>query len=67
MEEDLERIRRVNLPEKYPEPPKSEPVERFGAKDMLAMIIAAFSILLPYVAVFVAVLGLAVWAITVIF
>ena len=75
VEEDLERIRRANLPDKYPESDhphekkrkKREPVnteDRIGFKDILAMIIAVLSIVLPYAAVFVAALGLFVWGMT---
>jgi len=83
VEEDLARIRHANLPEKYPDParppakrskrserperPEAEPQERIGAKDVLAMIIAVFSILAPYVAAFIAIMGLIVWGFTVIF
>ena len=74
VEEDLARIRRANLPQKYPDPAvpqakrsKAEQEERFGAKDVLAMTIAVFSILLPYVAVFIAIMGLVVWGVTVLF
>ena len=41
--------------------------ERIGIKDILAMIIAALSIVLPYLAAFVAILGLFVWMFTMIF
>jgi len=77
VEEDLARIRRASLPQKYPDPaaqqekrskrPKDEPEERIGAKDVLAMIIAVFSILAPYVAAFIVILGLFVWGFTVLF
>jgi len=67
VEEDLERIRHANLPQKYPKPKKAESEEHFGAKDVLAMIIAVFSIALPYVLVFVAIMGLVMWGITAIF
>ena len=68
VEEDLARIRHANLPQKYPDPglPRRErreagPQERIGAKDVLAMIIAVFSILLPYAVAFIAVMALVVW------
>jgi len=64
VEQDLARIREANLPqEKLPEPKNTASDERFGATDILAMIIAVFSLLLPYLAVFVGVIGLVVWLI----
>jgi len=73
VEEDLARIRHANLPEKYPDPPpqhkrlarhETNPDERIGAKSIFAMIIAAFSIILPYAAALIAILGLVVLLIT---
>lgn len=64
VEEDLERIRQANLPEKYAAEQeqkvqeKASKEERVGAKDVFAMIIAVFSIILPYVLGFVAIMGL---------
>ncbi|MDR1263011.1 MAG: hypothetical protein LBK46_05935 [Oscillospiraceae bacterium] len=80
VEEDLARIRYANLPDKYPDPGKaksrgvlrffrkkgevSSSKERLDAKDSLAMIIAIFSLLLPYVAAFMGIMGLFVFMIT---
>jgi hypothetical protein len=76
VEEDLARIRHANLPDKYPDPhagkgsrPRrkkasdSQAIERFGAKDTLAMIIAVFSLALPYAVAFIGVMGLIVFLI----
>ncbi|MDR2657860.1 MAG: hypothetical protein LBB86_08560 [Oscillospiraceae bacterium] len=79
VEEDLARIRHANLPDKYPDPGKakskgglrffrrrgavSPSKERPEAKDSLAMIIAIFSLLLPYVAAFMGIMGLFVFMI----
>jgi hypothetical protein len=73
VEEDLARIRHANLPDKYPEVPprrckrlKREELnheERIGAKDVFAMIIAVCSLILPYAAAFIGVMGLIVWVI----
>ena len=59
VEEDLERIRKANLPAAAEDSGEAgkEP-ERIGAKDILAMIIAIFSIVLPYVLIFIAVMAL---------
>jgi len=70
VEEDLARIRHANLPDKYPEPPprgklrkreKPDPEERIGAKDVFAMVIAVGSLILPYAAAFIGIMGLVVW------
>jgi len=75
VEEELERIRKANLPDKQnigedividetgeaaPQPEsvdRSESVEQedinLTAKDVFAMIIAAFSIILPYALIFI--------------
>lgn len=63
VEEDLARIQHANLPDRYPPPldkkkKKSLPAntgaeESIGGKDILAMIIAVFSIIIPYVLVIV--------------
>ena len=65
VEEDLARIRHANMPDKYPLPIEkkalpngTEEDERFGFKDILAMIIAAFSIIIPYVLIFVGVMAI---------
>lgn len=59
VEEDLERIRKANLPEEMIEAEKltEPPAERIGGKDILAMIIAAFSVIVPYVLIFMAVMA----------
>jgi len=67
VEEDLERIRKANLPSPpgeaktggtSPNRPEKRGEDRIGVKDILAMIIAIFSIILPYVLVFVGIIGL---------
>jgi len=65
VEEDLERIRKANLPPdvlEAEEKKEREAVEalqsddvRITAKDVLAMIIAAFSIIIPYALLFIGV------------
>lgn len=63
VDEDLERIRKANLPEEKlaaEKPPEPAP-ERIGGKDILAMIIAAFSVIIPYVLIFLAVVGGIAW------
>lgn len=71
LEEDLARIRRANLsPEKLREEEAAEQKmkaavqenrERLSAKDVFAMIIAVFSLILPYVLGLLAVWALVVW------
>ncbi|MDR1598630.1 MAG: hypothetical protein LBS11_01945 [Oscillospiraceae bacterium] len=76
VEEDLARIRHANIPDKYPDPGErrkrglprlrrksggASSAERFSAKDTLAMIIAVFSLVMPYVAAFFGVMGLLVF------
>lgn len=68
VEEDLQRIREANIPHVAKE--AEERARRFeiaraengriGPKDVFAMIIAIFSIIIPYALVFVAVMGLLV-------
>ena len=67
VEEDLERIRKANLPDKAPAPPRPGSDDAFGAKDILAMIIAVFSIVLPYALVFIGIMGLIVFLISRVF
>jgi len=68
VEEDLARIRKANLPpEKRPDRENIAPDEKFGAKDILAMIIAVFSIVLPYAALFIGLMGLFVLLISRVF
>lgn len=65
LEEDLERIRSANLlPEKIIEESRikkikekkaQENIENIGLGDIFAMVIAAFSVLIPYFLIFVAV------------
>ena len=67
VEQDLERIRRANLSPEALEAEerqtrRADEIERankehFGFKDVLAMIIAVLSLLLPYVLIFCAVIG----------
>lgn len=74
VEEDLERIRKANLsPEKLQEEERREQAmqavsgenrEHLGAKDIFAMIIAVFSLILPYVLGLLAVWALVVWLFT---
>ena len=74
VEEELERIKKANLP---PEKPEAEEVEeteelevtetiqtdevKITAKDVLAMIIAAFSIIIPYALIFLGLTALIVY------
>lgn len=64
VEQDLERIRKANLTDEQraheeaqaqEEQRRLASIEKIGKKDILAMIIAAFSVILPYVLVFVSV------------
>ena len=71
VEQDLLRIRQANLPHAREEDienavsSKKEPArDRIGAKDILAMVIAVFSIILPYVLFFIGVLGAVVFALS---
>lgn len=63
VDEDLERIRRANLPpDKMAEEEAAEKrgrknAEAFTAKDIFSATLAAFSVVLPYVAVFVGLLA----------
>lgn len=71
VEEDLERIRKANRsPEQAAREDAQERAlkkrlkeEPFGAKDIFAMIIAIFSLILPYLLAFVGILGSIVFAI----
>ena len=65
VEEDLERIRKANLPSDVPVSITIEPAtaeEKIGFKDVLAMIIAVFSLTLPYVLIFIGVMAVVVYA-----
>ncbi|MCL1796579.1 MAG: hypothetical protein FWG37_06795 [Clostridia bacterium] len=65
VEEDLARIREANLPPEKRRAHKTAAMDdKVGAKDILAMIIAVFSIVLPYAALFIGVMGLFVWLIS---
>lgn len=72
VEEDLARIRHANMPEKYPDPAeakrrkkeKTAQEERVGVKDILAMIIAVFSIVMPYVILFIALIAAMLFALS---
>ncbi|MEG1557262.1 MAG: hypothetical protein RR368_02385, partial [Oscillospiraceae bacterium] len=64
VEEDLERIRKANLtPEKAEAERLAEEQQRkrieengkIGAKDFIALVFAAYSVVLPYVLVFIGV------------
>lgn len=60
VEEDLEKIRLANLPnDNLNEKPKEiEPEKiRLEKNDLLAMILAVFSLILPYFAAFVAIMA----------
>lgn len=71
LEEDLTRIRKANLsPEKLREEEDAEQKaegafqearSHLGAKDVFAMVIAVFSLILPYVLGLLAVWALVVW------
>ncbi|MDD2493853.1 MAG: hypothetical protein PHE29_01535 [Tissierellia bacterium] len=67
VEEDLEKIRRANLPpEKLEEEDKikkeqEESMLQLEKNDVLAMILAVFSLILPYIIAFMAVIGLVVF------
>ena len=63
VEEDLERIRLANLPpEKQKEEEKKQQIAHENATrlekgDLLAMIIAFFSVVLPYILIFIGVMA----------
>nr|WP_300091106.1 hypothetical protein [Sedimentibacter sp.] len=60
VEEDLEKIRLANLPNKNlnEKPKEIEPEKiRLEKNDLLAMILAVFSLILPYFAAFVAIMA----------
>ena len=69
VEEDLERIRRANIPtEKYGEEQrikkqKSASVEKLHLEknDLLAMVLAVFSLVLPLILIFIAIMGIFVF------
>jgi hypothetical protein len=66
VEEDLERIRRANA-KPGDELSGKEPIEikeKFEAKDILAMIIAIFSIIGPYLLIFILVIAALVFFMT---
>jgi hypothetical protein len=69
VEEDLEKIRKANLPpekleeERRREQKGKENLTKLEKGDIPAMIIAAFSVLLPYVLIFAGILVLAFLAI----
>ena len=70
VDEDLEKIRKANLsPEKLEEERKldqkaKENVTRLEKGDIPAMIIAAFSVILPYVLIFIGIIAVIVLAIS---
>lgn len=60
VEEDLEKIRRANLPDEFvnSEKPKNENAKlKLEKNDLLAMILAVFSLILPYVLAFIGIMG----------
>ncbi|MEL7647778.1 MAG: hypothetical protein AAGU76_06775 [Sedimentibacter sp.] len=60
VEEDLDKIRKANLPDGYV---NNEELKRENARlqleknDLLAMILAVFSLILPYVLAFICIMG----------
>lgn len=74
VEEDLARIRKANLTpaqlkreeeeQQKAEAKYKENTAGIGAKDIFAMIIAVFSLILPYVLALLAVWALVVWLFT---
>lgn len=69
VEEDLERIRQANLP---PEKQEADHLKRINdgehqeklnleKNDLLAMILAVFSLIIPYILIFVAAMGFIVF------
>ncbi len=73
VEEDLERIRKANLPpEKQEEEEKKQQLAKENATrlekgDLLAMILAFFSVVLPYVLIFIGVMAVLVLLMALIF
>lgn len=73
VEEDLERIRKANLPaEKQAEEEKQQQAARENASrlekgDLLAMMIAFFSVVLPYILIFIGVIAVLVLLMALIF
>ena len=73
VEEDLDRIRKANLPaEKQAEEEKQQQAARENASrlekgDLLAMIIAFFSVILPYILIFIGVMAALVLLMALIF
>lgn len=67
VEEDLEKIRRANLPpEKLAEEDRikkerEESMLQLEKNDLLAMILAVFSLVLPYIIAFMAIIGFVVF------
>lgn len=69
VEEDLERIRRANLP---PEKQEEDHFKRINdgeqreklnleKNDLMAMILAVFSLIIPYILVFIGIMGVIVF------
>ena len=73
VEEDLDRIRKANLPaEKQAEEEKQQQAARENASrlekgDLLAMMIAFFSVILPYILIFIGVMAALVLLMALIF
>ena len=73
VEEDLERIRKANLPaEKQADEEKQQQAARENASrlekgDLLAMMIAFFSVVLPYILIFIGVMAVLVLLMALIF
>jgi VIT1/CCC1 family predicted Fe2+/Mn2+ transporter len=71
VEEELERIRKANLPPEVIEAEEAKKREmkeaiqsgdmNITAKDVLAMIIAAFSIIIPYALIFIGIAALVLY------
>jgi len=58
VEEDLEKIRRANFPNEYGNNKEQESDKLSLEKgDLIAMILAVFSLVLPYVIAFVAIMS----------
>lgn len=64
VEEDLDKIRRANLPSEYKndEEQKNESAKlKLEKNDLIAMILAVFSLVLPYFIGFVAIMAVVVF------
>ncbi|MDF2948896.1 MAG: hypothetical protein K0R07_917 [Sedimentibacter sp.] len=63
VEEDLEKIRRTNLPYKYTEHESiaNDSELKLENGDVLAMILAIMSLILPYIAAFIGIMAVIVF------